>query len=106
MALFVQFLRERVNHLFGEYVALLEELIFFGHTGFDTLRHTLAITLWCQAISRDTMGNEIGHHALGALLRQALVVGIRTTTIGMGRQLDGNVGILIEQHHQLVERRF
>ena len=106
MALFVQFLRERVNHLFGEYVALLEELIFFGHTGFYTLGHALAITLWRKAIGSDTMGNEIGHHTLGALLRQALVVSLGATTIGMGRQLDGYVGILIEQHHQLVESRF
>ena len=69
MALFVQFLRERVNHLFGEYVALLEERIFFGHTWFDALRHALAITLWRKAIGGYAVGDEIGYHALGTLLR-------------------------------------
>jgi hypothetical protein len=45
MALFLQFLRERADHLLRQHIALLEEFVFFGHTCFDAFGIALAIAL-------------------------------------------------------------
>ena len=46
---------------------------------------------------------EIVDDALGTSLRESLVVSIRAAVVGVRRQLDGDVGVLVEQGYQLVE---
>ena len=69
VALFLQFLRERADHLLRQYIALLEELVFLSHTFLDALWIALAIALRRQAVSCYSMGNEISHHTLCSALR-------------------------------------
>ena len=47
---------------------------------------------------------EVVHHRFGPSLRQPFVIFGRTLVVAVGRQFDGNVRILVEQHHQFVER--
>ena len=49
------------------------------------------------------MLNEIVHHTLGTSLAQPLVVLVGASVVGVGRELDGDIGILIEQYDELVE---
>ena len=51
------------------------------------------------------MLGQIRHHRLGAALREALVVLGATLVVGVSGELDGDVGILVEQLHEVVERR-
>lgn len=50
------------------------------------------------------MLGQIRHYRLGAALRKALVVLGATLVVGVSGELDGDVGILVEQLHEVVER--
>jgi hypothetical protein len=69
VTLFLLFLWERADKLLVEYIALLEEQIFFCHLSFDVLRPALAISLGRQSVSSDTVLNQIVYHALSPSLR-------------------------------------
>ena len=58
MTLFLLFLWERGNKLLGEYIALLEERIFFCHLTLDLLRHALAVGGRYAVIDQDRTARE------------------------------------------------
>ena len=49
------------------------------------------------------MLDEITHHTLGTTLRQPFVIFGRAFVVAVGGKLDGHVGVLVEQFHELVE---
>ena len=51
------------------------------------------------------MLNEIVDHRFGPSLRESLVVSLRSLVVGVGAELNGDIGVLVEQRNQLVERR-
>ena len=92
-----------LDELLGQHVAFLEEGIFLRELSLDGLGLLLAVAYGREAVFGDAVLYEVVHHALGTPLRQSLVVGLGTAVVGMGRQLDGDVGVLVE--HPLGGRR-
>ena len=51
------------------------------------------------------MGDKIGHHGFCTSLRQTFIVLRRTLVVAVGTELDGHMGIFVEQRHQFIKSR-
>ena len=95
-----------VDELFGEDVAFLQEWILGG--GLCRYGHGVALahTARCEAVGADALGNQVFNDGLGALFGEFHIVLVRTTEVGVGTQLDGNVVIDLQNLNQYVKRKF
>ena len=49
------------------------------------------------------MSDEVVHHRFGPSLRQHLIVGRTALVVAMCTQLDGHIGVFVEQFHQIIK---
>ena len=92
-----------VDKIFREHIAFLQPRIFGRHLAAYGLGPLLAIAHGREPVAGDAMPHEIGHHRLGAPLREPLVILHASLVVAMGTQFDGHIGILVEQFYQFVE---
>jgi hypothetical protein len=88
------------DELFSQLVALFQEVVALGYASLDHFRLALAVALWGEALGCNPVFYQITYDALGTLLRESLVVLVRTFIVGVCRQLDGNVGVLVQQVYE------
>ncbi len=77
----------------------VEAVYAFGHH----LGPCLAVAGGLEPERVDAVGDEVVDNALGAAVAQLVVVGIGAHAVGVGAELDGDVGVVFEGLHQLVE---
>ena len=96
---------QSLDEFLGQHIALFEERVFLCELFLHGLGFQLAVTHRCESIGGNAVLNEIVDHRFGPSLRESLVVSLRSLVVGVGAELNGDIGVLVEQRNQLVERR-
>ena len=88
-------LRQMLDKVFREHVALLEEGVPLSKLARNRLGLELAVAAGYDAVFCYAVGGEIVDDCLSTVLGETLIVFLRAAIITVAAQLDGNTGILL-----------
>ena len=92
-----------IDKLLIENTILLEESIFLGQFFQHTLGTALAIALGSEPLGINSVFYKIGNNRLCTFLRETFVILVATPEVAVRTNLNGDVGVSLEQAYKLVK---